>query len=526
MFSRISSSMSGWTQICLITSLLAPQLYAQSLSNCHRHGSTEYCYGPDGQETPVTTHLSAPSTAPNAASATPTATNAAQTTAITGCHLHATKTYVVLVRNHRNSFSHIDSFCIAGDGKEVQVTGPAGPNTTPPTQYTDCHRHGSKLYVILETSPLSIPLRTSNKDADFNPRYCVGPNNEEVEVLAAEASSPTGGHDGHNHGNDHDQQELDCHFHAGVEIDRNYNVPYRIGSLFAILITSGIAVFAPVLWKRFSPSTASASAFLIIKQFGTGVMVATAFIHLLTHAQLTFANRCLGRLQYEATATAIMMAGLFLTFLLEYFGHRVMASRIRPESDREGSVSSSTQQANQKDSSTTCAVAPEMSHQHAPRSDKLSVILMEAGIVFHSIILGLTLVVAGDSAYTPLFIVIIFHQMFEGLALGSRIADLAKMATGMKLIMATIFTLITPIGMAIGLGVRKTFNGNDRSTIIAIGTLDSFSAGILTWASLVNMWGHDWIYGEFRQTGVMKTCLGMLSLLLGMIAMAVLGKWA
>ncbi|EFW15107.1 conserved hypothetical protein [Coccidioides posadasii str. Silveira] len=502
MFSRIFSSMSGWTQICLITSLLAPQLYAQSLSNCHRHGSTEYCYGPDGQETPVTTHLSAPSTAPNAASATPTATNAAQTTAITGCHLHATKT-----------------FCIAGDGKEVQVTGPAGPNTTPPTQYTDCHRHGSKL-------------------------YCVGPNNEEVEVLAAEASSPTGGHDGHNHGNDHDQQELDCHFHAGVEhcvpkggsanepqlvcdrIDRNYNVPYRIGSLFAILITSGIAVFAPVLWKRFSPSTASASAFLIIKQFGTGVMVATAFIHLLTHAQLTFANRCLGRLQYEATATAIMMAGLFLTFLLEYFGHRVMASRIRPESDREGSVSSSTQQANQKDSSTTCAVAPEMSHQHAPRSDKLSVILMEAGIVFHSIILGLTLVVAGDSAYTPLFIVIIFHQMFEGLALGSRIADLAKMATGMKLIMATIFTLITPIGMAIGLGVRKTFNGNDRSTIIAIGTLDSFSAGILTWASLVNMWGHDWIYGEFRQTGVMKTCLGMLSLLLGMIAMAVLGKWA
>lgn len=49
-----------------------------------------------------------------------------------------------------------------------------------------------------------------------------------------------------------------------------------------------------------------------------------------------------------------------------------------------------------------------------------------------------------------------------------------------KLLMAAAFALITPLGMAIGIGVLNKFNGNDPSTIIALGTLDSFSAGIFT----------------------------------------------
>ncbi|WEW59506.1 high-affinity Zn(2+) transporter zrt1 [Emydomyces testavorans] len=402
-----------------------------------------------------------------------------------------------------------ETFCIAGDGKEVQITGPTKPNVTPPAQYTGCHNHGTK-------------------------QFCIGPDKEEVEVLAAEAPEATPN-------NDH--KDMDCHFHAGVEhcvphggsetapktscgkVDRDYNVPYRIGSLFAILITSGIAVFSPVLWRRFSPSAASATALLIVKQFGTGVMVATAFVHLLTHAQLMFENPCLGDLKYEATTAGIMMAGLFLTFMMEYIGHRVIA-RAHTKGDMEGSASSLAQQTDNKDQTVPSATSSESPQQNFTADDKLSVVLLEAGIVFHSIIIGLTLVVAGNSGYTPLFIVIIFHQMFEGLALGSRIADLDKVALGMKALMAAIFTLITPVGMAIGLGVRHTFNGNSKGTIIIIGTLDSFSAGILAWAALVNMWSHDWIYGEFRQAGVLKSGLGLLSLVMGMALMSFLGKWA
>jgi zinc transporter 1/2/3 len=141
-------------------------------------------------------------------------------------------------------------------------------------------------------------------------------------------------------------------------------------------------------------------------------------------------------------------------------------------------------------------------------------------------VIGVTLIVAGDSAYISLFIVIIFHQAFEGLALGSRIAELGHATLQNKLLMALAFALITPIGMAIGLGVINTFNGNDRNTLIAMGTLDALSAGILTWASLVDMVSHDWMYGDMKDAPPVRTALGMLSLIAGMVLMGLLGKWA
>lgn len=116
--------------------------------------------------------------------------------------------------------------------------------------------------------------------------------------------------------------------------------------------------------------------------------------------------------------------------------------------------------------------------------------------------------------------------MFEGLALGARIAALVKTKTVNKLLMGTVFALITPIGMAIGLGVIHTFNGNERNTILTIATLDAISAGILIWVALVDMWSHDWLYGDLKDSGIVKTSVGLLSLVTGMILMAVLGKWA
>lgn len=167
--------------------------------------------------------------------------------------------------------------------------------------------------------------------------------------------------------------------------------------------------------------------------------------------------------------------------------------------------------------------------------------------------IGLTLVVTPDSAFLTLFAVILFHQMFEGIALGTRItgamgndsnvstphssspsfsSELPKttqsISKGKAIIMALIFAVITPIGMAIGLGVLHKFNGNDPSTIIAIGTLDAFSAGILIWVGVVGMWAHDWIgpNAEMGRESIMKQLIGLASLVVGLIIMSFLGKWA
>lgn len=135
--------------------------------------------------------------------------------------------------------------------------------------------------------------------------------------------------------------------------------------------------------------------------------------------------------------------------------------------------------------------------------------------------------VAGDSGFISLFIVIIFHQVFEGLALGARIASLHEPTPMLtKLAMAGAFGAITPLGMAIGIGVRNKFNGNDKTTLITLGTLDALSAGILIWVALVEMLAADWLHGDLKNSDFKKTILASAALVCGMALMGLLGKWA
>lgn len=142
--------------------------------------------------------------------------------------------------------------------------------------------------------------------------------------------------------------------------------------------------------------------------------------------------------------------------------------------------------------------------------------------------IGLTLVVAGDSFFTTLFIVILFHQMFEGIALGACIAQLSPQKASMrsKLVMAAAYAFITPVGMGIGIGVLDQFNGNDPSTIVAIGTLDALSAGVLAWVGIVEMLARDWLHGSLLNSHLVHTGLAMFALVTGMVLMSLLGKWA
>ncbi|OJD25837.1 hypothetical protein ACJ73_02788 [Blastomyces percursus] len=479
-----------------------PLVASQSSSNCYSSGSTVLCTGSDATGIPISTQVPPAQTQPPVLLAVVTAPP--QTTAVTACHTHSTAT-----------------FCIGGDGQEVRVVATGTPAAQVPAEYTGCHSHGPR-------------------------RYCIGPDGGEVEVVAASGSSSED-----EHGKTKSEGGRNCHFHAGVEhcvgegesedsappscerTDRDYNIPLRIGSLFVILATSAIAVFGPMLWARFFNTSMNGFVLTGIKQFGTGIMVSTAFIHLLTHAQLMFSSRCIGILEYEAVTGAIAMAGIFLSFLVEYAGNRFLLTR-QPDGNphAHGDVepqSTPTKSAKESDTEQTAPTLANLGHHHHTLTrpdDKLGVMVMEAGIIFHSIIIGLTLVVAGDSGYISLFIVIIFHQMFEGLALGARIAQLGPSLTPSKLSMGAMFALITPIGMAIGLGVLHQFNGRDRSTIIAIGTLDALSAGILTWVALIDMWSHDWLHGELREAGIVKTGIGLLALVAGMVLMGLLGKWA
>ncbi|KAH7014461.1 uncharacterized protein B0I36DRAFT_255596 [Microdochium trichocladiopsis] len=332
-----------------------------------------------------------------------------------------------------------------------------------------------------------------------------------------------------------------CHFHASIEhcagpshgmpstgshcekVDRDYDIPTRLIAVVIVLIGSATGVFLPMILQPSATTTHHPSRLTIaLKQCGTGVIISTAFVHLFTHANLMFTNECLADFNFfEGTTATIFMGGIFISFLVDLVAHS--------RSHRRGTNSVSRSAAKLKDEALK------------------NVILLEAGIIFHSILIGITLVVAADGYFITLAAVITLHQMFEGLALGTRLASM-KGASGSddrpqpirndptepllpsndKFLLATCFALVTPLGMLLGIALLGTFNGNDPGTIIAIGTLDALSAGILAWFGMVEMWAHDWLLDGAEMAGQSwgTIVLGLGSLVLGMAMMSVLGLWA
>jgi zinc transporter 1/2/3 len=76
-----------------------------------------------------------------------------------------------------------------------------------------------------------------------------------------------------------------------------------------------------------------------------------------------FENECLGELAYEGTASAILMAGLFLSFLVDYIGQRVARWHAA------------------KKSASVEPGSPAISRS----SELVNVAMLEAGIIFHSL---------------------------------------------------------------------------------------------------------------------------------------------
>lgn len=168
------------------------------------------------------------------------------------------------------------------------------------------------------------------------------------------------------------------------------------------------------------------------------------------------------------------------------------------------------------------------SASHAELAAQLvAVAVLEFGVILHSIIIGLTLAVSDE--FVVLFIVITFHQMFEGLGLGSRLAGLyltPKMGWT-RYAAAMLYAICTPVGMAVGLGLRETYNGNGAAANAASGVLDAISAGILLHTGLVELLAHEILLNP----RMMKSSNGKLAyvftcMCLGAGLMALLAKWA
>ena len=151
--------------------------------------------------------------------------------------------------------------------------------------------------------------------------------------------------------------------------------------------------------------------------------------------------------------------------------------------------------------------------------------MLEFGIVAHSVIIGITVGVSRSPCFIrPLFAALTFHQFFEGFALGGCIAQ-AGFRNSSALVMGFFFSVTTPLGIGIGMGIATTYNENSPRALIVQGVFDSISAGILLYMALVDLIAVDFLSKRMRSSRKLQL-MAFLALFLGAGCMSLIGVWA
>lgn len=345
------------------------------------------------------------------------------------------------------------------------------------------------------------------------------------------------------------------HDHLGV----------RIGALFVILVSTAVFTIIPVLSRRVRWLRIPGFLFDFCRYFGSGVIIATAFVHLLEPATDELGQECLNSnfndypmaYAFALIAMMVLFAGEFLAYRIgtqimqrsvggvpaHVHGHgHGMPPVVLPEHDAHGNeVQGGVDERYQYTSAKEADLEIDrhgneellVQKRTSYVAEVVGVMVFELGVVFHSVIIGITLATTPweseeDDKFYVLFPAIVFHQVFEGLGLGSRLAFLPHAWSIWAIIgFALFYALCTPVGMAIGLGISETFSPDTPQYYYTTGIFDAISAGILIYTGLVELLAHDFIFNnEMHVAPMWKACLNVVEVCAGVGVMALIGLWA
>ncbi|KAI1301035.1 Fe transport protein 3 [Xylaria venustula] len=343
-----------------------------------------------------------------------------------------------------------------------------------------------------------------------------------------------------------------------------YDVGLHTLGLFLVLTASIFGAGFPVVAKKVAWLRVPTKVFFACKHFGTGVLIATAFVHLLPTAWLSLSNPCLPDffiVQYPPLPGIIMMASLFSLFMIEMWMNNKMGGhshggalgfepnptgtavatvpppspqRSSPKASFETPISISVESETRSGESKVVMVSEKTIEDVEGQVDPLvykkmnmNITLLEGGILFHSVFVGITVSITIDG-FIVLLIAIIFHQVFEGLGLGSRIAAVPYPKGSIRpWLLVFAFGTTAPLGQAIGLATRNTYDPNSAFGLIIVGVFNAISSGLLIYAALVDLLAEDFLSEESSLTLTPKDKkIAFMWVILGAIGMSIIGAFA
>ncbi|WJX68645.1 hypothetical protein P8452_52993 [Trifolium repens] len=317
--------------------------------------------------------------------------------------------------------------------------------------------------------------------------------------------------------------------------ENNEAFHYKLGSIASVLVCGALGVSLPLLSKRIPILSPKNDIFFMIKAFAAGVILATGFIHILPEAFESLNSPCLKEKPWGdfPFAGLVAMLSSIATLMVDSFAssyyqrrHFNSSKQVPHEDEEKGDehvghihVHTHATHGHTHGSTSHDSISSELIRQRIISQ------VLELGIVVHSVIIGISLGTAQSiDTIKPLLVALSFHQFFEGMGLGGCISQ-AKFESRSTAIMATFFSLTTPIGIAIGIGISSGYKENSPTSLIIEGVFNSASAGILIYMALVDLLAADFMSPRLQNN--LKIQIGAnISLLLGSGCMSLLAKWA
>ncbi|XP_042457026.1 zinc transporter 8-like [Zingiber officinale] len=298
----------------------------------------------------------------------------------------------------------------------------------------------------------------------------------------------------------------------------------RIAAIFSILVCGGIGVLVPVLGRWIPALRPEKDVFFVVKAFAAGVIIATAFVHILPDAFENLTSPCLDPHPWSDfpfagfTAMVAAIGTLMIDTIATGYFTRVHGGAT-PEAEGSNQIHTHSTHAH-----THVVDLKDETPAQLIRHRVISQVL-ELGIIVHSVIIGISLGASeSPSTIRPLVAALSFHQFFEGMGLGGCIAQ-AKFKRGSIITMGLFFSLTTPVGIAIGIGVSSVYNENSPTALIVEGLLNSVASGILVYMALVDLLAADFMNPKVQGRAKLQLMLNV-ALLLGAGLMSLLAKWA
>lgn len=219
----------------------------------------------------------------------------------------------------------------------------------------------------------------------------------------------------------------------------------KVVSIFVIFITSVVGISLPVLLARlFQGRSMYDKVVLIIKCFAAGVILSTSLVHVLPEAFAALSDCHVAShhpwkdFPFSGLVTLI---GALLALLVDLTAsshvdaHKLITTETTPYTPigtQDGVPTTDTKKSSSTEFRVETAALSVSCHGNNESGGEMVLKLkqrlvsqvLEIGIIFHSIIIGVTMGMSQNQCtIRPLIAALSFHQIFEGLGLGGCIAQ-------------------------------------------------------------------------------------------------------